>query len=920
MHGDTAGHRRDVLAIAIIVAAVSLFHARGLLPGQTFLPVDLANNNLPWLSGSPQPLQNWLISDSLYEFYPFLSNAVNTVERYGHWPLWNPYILLGQPVAGDPLATPFYPVYLGLGLVFGAARGFAIGLWLHAILAALLTYGFLRTIGCRRYAALIGAFTYALGGYMVTWFEATHRVTTMSWLPGVLWAFELAVRRRSLRWTALAAVAMGLAFLGGQFQFIVAFSLFLGLYAIGRSVESARHRESSFAWPCIVFIVTVGLGTLLAAIQLFPFAEYFGLSHRASSAGALPRLPPQNLITLVIPDFYGNPASIGAYWGQLNYSEGTIYAGVSALLLACVAPFWARRFFVTYLSLVTLAAVYFVVRGPGVQLLGSAPLVQYASLHRSAFILPLLIALLAAIALSEPKAPNVVAVAVGCVLAATAGLMLYLNWGQVQDHWQELLRPILHAALFLFFTIVILGLREHLPRYSSLAEWGLVLLVFLDLFLIGSRYSPAGPTAKLLPSTPEVDYLREHAGLQRVATYQVDRQVLFGPNLLSIFGIAEGGGYSSVVPERFRRLVTVGDPKAEAEGSGRWMRQNENIVFFNHPSRRLLDLLQVGYVVLPEPQFEPGVRAELLADGCEGDSGEISGNRIISGTFAVQDTAINRMDMRFRVYRPIQLGKMLTVRMWEGLDRARQVLAAQVDTASLSDQQTVTLFFAPENEAPGKTYVWEIAADQAEPDTGVGLCTLANGQPAVSVYGADWELGYQDGVSIYKRLAPHPRAYIVYAAEQIPEDERAVNRLLDETFDLRNVAVTADPTGLPAEAGIRASTAEITAYEDRRVVVRASAIEQGLLVLGDQYHPGWRAYLDSNPVDVLRVNHVLRGVLLPPGEHEVVFEFAPLSLRNGIWLSLVGLIIVGVMIAVDKHPRVVRWLGRAECAESSHEQ
>jgi hypothetical protein len=27
-----------------------------------------------------------------------------------------------------------------------------------------------------------------------------------------------------------------------------------------------------------------------------------------------------------------------------------------------------------------------------------------------------------------------------------------------------------------------------------------------------------------------------------------------------------------------------------------------------------------------------------------------------------------------------------------------------------------------------------------------------------------------------------------------------------------------------------------------------------------------------------------------------------------------------VMIAVDKHPRVVRWLGRAECAESSHEQ
>ena len=41
--------------------------------------------------------------------------------------MWNPYLFLGHPTIADPLAQPFYPVSIGLGLVFGIARGLAIG-------------------------------------------------------------------------------------------------------------------------------------------------------------------------------------------------------------------------------------------------------------------------------------------------------------------------------------------------------------------------------------------------------------------------------------------------------------------------------------------------------------------------------------------------------------------------------------------------------------------------------------------------------------------------------------------------------------------------------------------------------------------------------------------------------------------------
>ncbi|MFQ5594491.1 MAG: YfhO family protein [Anaerolineae bacterium] len=902
--------KRNAPALVILVLGVSLFHARGLRPGYTFLPVDLAGNNLPWRAGPPQPLQNWLISDSLYEFYPFLTNAVNSIRHAGHWPLWNPRILHGHPVVADPLNQPFYPLFVALGVVLGAARGLAIGLWLHAILAAVLTYGLLRTIGGRRPAAVLGAFTYALSGYMVTWFEATHRVSTLAWLPGVLWTFEIAVRRRSLRYACLAALMMALAILGGQFQLAATFILFLGLYAIGRSIESVRRGDGRHAWPLVVLVITAGLGALLSAIQTIPFAEFLNLSQRTLSQGLLDPLPVQQLITLIIPDFYGNPASTGSYWGAFNFSEGTIYAGLPALLLAGMAPFCVRRFFAVYMSLVTLAATFFIIGGPGVRLLGSVSVLKYVSLHRSAFLLPLIVALLAAETMSAPGISIRAAALVGGILAVAAALAIYLNWGQVQAHWQELQTPIIQAAGLLIVAIGLLGLRERLPHLRRQADWGLVGLVFVDLFLAGGRFNPAGPIADLMPPTPAIDYLREHAGLHRVVAYQLDDSVLFGPNVLSTYGLAEAGGYSSLVSARLQQLVRAGDPKIDVS----WMAQNNNMVAFSHPSRRLLDLLQVGYVVSPAQLVDPGVRAEFVVDECDGYTGEIAGTHSASGHFRVQDIPINRLDLRFRVDPPAPTGAALAIRMWQGTGRERLVLDDRVNIAELQDQQALTLYFEPERDAPGHTYVWEVAATEAAPHTGVSLCTDTAGWPAISVYGADWSQVYQGEVHIFERLAPLPRAYVVYAAEHIPDDAQAVRRLLDGSFDLRNAVVTANQLDLPTEAATPATPAEIVAYEDTRVVINVSAIQQGLLILGDQFYPGWQAYLDGRPATVYRVNHVMRGVVLPAGDHQVVFRFAPASLRVGGRLSLAGLVVLLILGACgtlgEIHPKLYTIVNR----------
>jgi hypothetical protein len=140
-----------------------------------------------------------------------------------------------------------------------------------------------------------------------------------------------------------------------------------------------------------------------------------------------------------------------------------------------------------------------------------------------------------------------------------------------------------------------------------------------------------------------------------------------------------------------------------------------------------------------------------------------------------------------------------------------------------------------------------------------------------------------------------PRAYVVYAAENIDSEAETVQRLLDEDFPIRQVAVTETSDLLPVSTEIPATPASITEYTDTKVIVQANSAAEGLLILGDQFHPGWQVTVNGQPAPLLRVNHIFRGVRLPPGEHEIVFKFNPQSLQIGMLLSGIGIALVLVV-------------------------
>jgi hypothetical protein len=158
---------------------------------------------------------------------------------------------------------------------------------------------------------------------------------------------------------------------------------------------------------------------------------------------------------------------------------------------------------------------------------------------------------------------------------------------------------------------------------------------------------------------------------------------------------------------------------------------------------------------------------------------------------------------------------------------------------------------------------------------------------------------------IYRIEGALPRAFVADSQEVVGGGEAALNAFTRPGFDARRVVVTERPLGgLPrvgaGAAGSRgpAGSARIASYGPERVVLRAQTTRRGVLVLTDNYFPGWKATVDGRSVPVTQVDYLLRGVPLGPGSHTVVLRYQPLSWRIG-WivsvLSLAGLVLVLVI-------------------------
>jgi hypothetical protein len=126
----------------------------------------------------------------------------------------------------------------------------------------------------------------------------------------------------------LAGVPWALAILAGH----ITSMLYVTLALAGAALFQHKRLKQTL----LPLAVMLAVGTALAAVQLAPTAEFGVLSQRASGGwdeAARFSMPVEHLVTLVVPDFFGQP-SVTGYWGPGHYTEFTYYVGVLPLMLA----------------------------------------------------------------------------------------------------------------------------------------------------------------------------------------------------------------------------------------------------------------------------------------------------------------------------------------------------------------------------------------------------------------------------------------------------------------------------------------------------------------------------------------------------------------------------------------------------------
>ena len=84
-----------------------------------------------------------------------------------------------------------------------------------------------------------------------------------------------------------------------------------------------------------------------------------------------------------------------------------------------------------------------------------------------------------------------------------------------------------------------------------------------------------------------------------------------------------------------------------------------------------------------------------------------------------------------------------------------------------------------------------------------------------------------------------------------------------------------------------------TAYKPDELTYRYRSQNGGLAVFSEIYFPwGWQVTVDGQPIEMGRVNYVLRAVNLPAGEHEVIFRFDPKSVHTTETIAYISLILI----------------------------
>ncbi len=174
---------------------------------------------------------------------------------------------------------------------------------------------------------------------------------------------------------------------------------------------------------------------------------------------------------------------------------------------------------------------------------------------------------------------------------------------------------------------------------------------------------------------------------------------------------------------------------------------------------------------------------------------------------------------------------------------------------------------------------------------------------------------------LYKVKSPKPRIEVVDRWTWVDSQEQAYRILHVQELKEPGTAILPliekpkkekgdYPLGFRSADSAAVPRCHLLVDQPEHITISVSVPRPCMLILRDQFYPGWRAHLDSVSVPIYRANGFTRAVYLPEGEHAIEFDYQPDSLKYGVRVALVALAALLVLALLAFGPalwRFIKW-------------
>jgi hypothetical protein len=827
---------------------------------------------------------------------------------------WQAAMLAGFPIYADPNKAFWYPLrllrYIPNGFNAYIVTGYAVAAW--------ATYGYVRSVTGVVVAGITSAVAFSCGGFLISHFGHPMIVQPTAWACVAVSALDSYLRTRKGWPLAGMAIAEILCFAAGQPQIATFTVVLLVSYLIWNGYVRQRRETIRIYLEGMTAII---LGVAAAGFAWIPTIVQGTLSVRSGlgfNAFVADSLPANHLLRMLTYPFAAGGGADAIYHGAIvpaeagAFTETACYVALATLALAPLAPFAGqRRVALFWIGTACIALTLAV----GDALPIAALTYQMPGFNlfripgRHAFEFTLAVAILGGLGVAAIArgAERRVVLYAGMLAAATIGALATVDVASQDPGFLQ--RPAVAIFLVALAAQLVLLLATTFVRASPHVQAAIACgaVVVGGLPFEATAYWLDAPSARVLE---EPGYVRLLARLplqlgQRVYTASEDAALDLQPNLPTIWGVPDIGGYSPVqfsIVQIFLqtaengRLLNVTSPLVDLAGV-------EYFAVPSHPEHGIdaaerYDRADLGaYLSIARPNAPRSLtfglarprRADQLAlvtalgesvEVQQGTTVAIVTLRPVSGTpqsiplragFETAEFAYDRPDVAASVrHRRGRLYERYGLNSWyECLLPARvrkpisSVQIRIIDQNAALNVRKISLIDGP--------------SKRAYPLSGEALYL---GDPRHFRRVAEI-----DGVALFENLRSSPTVWIANAVPSIIDlSNNAALAAFRERLGHMDLRRYAPAVGVPAMTSVRGS-AQLVRYEAEHRGVSVHCPAACLLVSNTTFTTDWRVEIDGRPGRLVRVDGFLQGVVVPSGSHRVEFSYEPLAERAGIALT-----------------------------------